>query len=47
VSPASGTGVVREPRLMSQVARDCVKCARRSVFFCSQSGVRASIVLLT
>jgi hypothetical protein len=43
-SPASGAGHVSEPRLLSQCAKSS---ARRSVCFCTESGGRARIGLLT
>ena len=41
-SPASGAGIVNEPRLMLEVGR-----VRAALSFCSQNGSRASIRLFT
>ena len=47
-SPSSGAGNVSEPRLDVASRQSALKsCARRSVLFCSQSGGRADIRLLT
>jgi len=46
-SPPTGTGNIREPRLMSKIRRVDEVCARKSVCICSQSGGSAIIGLLT